>query len=111
MKRLESLLNSRIVLIFTPLVTLFLWGFFVGPIHGLLNQFVLAGLIEVEIIFAIAGMFFFITRWCQLIGARVSEQQLKAARSLSRTTMPDGSKYPKAPFSSTSEQSIQPKSI
>ncbi len=73
-KRLESLLNSRTFLIFFPLTILFLWGFFVGPIHGLLNQFVLAGLIRVAIIFAIAGLFFFFTLW--LIGPHVLPTQL-----------------------------------
>jgi regulator of protease activity HflC (stomatin/prohibitin superfamily) len=68
-KRLESLLNSRAFLIFFPLTILFLWGFFVGPIHGLLNQFVLAGLIGVAIVFAIAGLFFLFTLW--LIGPHV----------------------------------------
>jgi hypothetical protein len=49
-KRPESLLNSRAVLVFLPLTILFLWGFFVGPIHGLLNEFALAGLIGAAII-------------------------------------------------------------
>jgi hypothetical protein len=68
-KRLESLLNSRTVLVFLPLTILFLWGFFVGPIHGLLNQFLLAGLIGAAIILVIAGLFFFFTLW--LIGPHV----------------------------------------
>jgi regulator of protease activity HflC (stomatin/prohibitin superfamily) len=68
-KRLESLLNSRTFLVFLPLTILFLWGFFVGPIHGLLNQFVPAGLIGAAIILAIAGLFFLFTLW--LIGPHV----------------------------------------
>ncbi len=69
MKRLESLLNSRTFLIFIPLTILFSRGFFVGPIYRLLNQFVLAGLIGVAIIFAVAGLFFLFTLW--LIGPYV----------------------------------------
>ncbi len=44
MKRLESLLNGRTFLIFIPLSILFLWGFFVEPIHTLLDRFAFVGL-------------------------------------------------------------------
>jgi regulator of protease activity HflC (stomatin/prohibitin superfamily) len=66
MRRLEPLLHSRIFLFFLPLAILFLWGFFVGPVHGLLNQFVLAGFIGVLIVGAVALLFYLVTLW--LIG-------------------------------------------
>src|SRR5512135_1802474 len=68
MKKRQRSNTGRLVIIIL-LIVLALYGFFIGPLRALTNEFLLAGILNLFVAMVIMMVFFYLTLW--LAGAHV----------------------------------------